>query len=303
MEVSYAAIALRRWWPWVAAGVLVGLLGGVAYSVIAQEYRNTSAVLIGPPTEATSDYLASPERYVRSQAQLVKSDQVITQVLENSDARVDAADVRSTIEIRGGDLDNIVEIDVTTDQEERSDVWSDLLLVALVDAADSAEVLRSGSPTETLSTSRSALVGGVVGGAVVTGLMLVMVAFQRPLLSPRSLQLLPSASVYPEVLSQKSGERRGERVSQWLSRIGAGSGLTYVGEDAQVEQVKALLETTSVPAAGTNVSTQDVGVVLHVFERYRCREREVERQIAAQAIGSRAQQAVLVIESPRGPKQ
>lgn len=122
MEIELTRIwrAMRRfWWVAVSAAVVFAILGALVASSLSQAYVAKSTVLVLPSTvgEVSISQSSTP---IQTYVELVESDSVLTQVIENTNPDLSVADLRARITVTSVPNASIIRVAVTDPDPDRA---------------------------------------------------------------------------------------------------------------------------------------------------------------------------------------
>lgn len=235
MKLSYALAAIRRYLIGIVLMGLVGAVLGLAYGSVRTSYETTAAFSISPQDDGYTQslYIAGPERFVRSELQTMLSDEVVGGAAVRLDPPLPIAEVWSSVQVTGGEVDNVFELHTRAASPEFSQALSTAMLEEFAARTQAqTEVLRVGPPLSSGSVIRSTALGAAGGLAVGVVLVLVWVAARRPVLGvgclTDSLSRLPhEVRVYPDELRLDGADEPNREelsdVLRWLRNLSRGA--------------------------------------------------------------------------------
>lgn len=227
MNVAYALAVLKRHVITLITTLLVGLAAGGAYAVLSHSLRTTTAFSIEPVSEsaAQSLYLASPERFAKSQSQVLLSDDVIGGAAARLEPSTSASEIWDSISLSGGDVDNVFELHTVTASAEQGREMATAVIEEF-EAASAGQtqvtLLRVGPALSTHPVDRYLVLGGGAALGLVMIAILIVTQIRRPVLGWQQLleltdEVSPGAKVFPGTLHLGESRSDSERsVTRWL---------------------------------------------------------------------------------------
>lgn len=205
MSLTYAGELLRRYVVLFLLAVLVGGGAGFALASRPPTYATTTSLLVRPRTPADSQqYLAKPERFIRSQIRLATGDEVLSEALRRVGSNASLHTFREVLEVDGGSTDDVIDVTVTGEGEGATRARAAAVAAVYAGATKArAEVLGLDSERLGLSKARTIALGAAGGGAFGLLLVLMLGAARRPVMSSKHLRMPPGVVVFPFDLPQR----------------------------------------------------------------------------------------------------